>query len=172
MGIYNAAQETAFSAAISPTDTEWAYGALSNYSSLNYTNWNTWAHAGNTSPTSTVGQSAVMHLIAENIYIAVTFTQWGMSSGAFAYQRSTAPGAVVTNNIVLASPGVVGGQFQFALSGLTVGKTNVVQASVDLSSSGNWISISTNVAVATNASVSGLSATNSSLRFFRVLQSP
>jgi len=172
MGIYNAALEAAFSTAVSPADTEWAYGALSNYASLAYTNWNTWSHASGNSPTNTVGKPAVMHLITENIYLAVTFTQWGMSSGAFSYQRSTAPAIGVTNNIVLTAPVLAGEQFQFAISGLAVGKTNIVQASSNLSSSSNWVSIATNIAAATNQSFGGISATNSSFRFFRVLQSP
>ncbi len=171
MGIYNAAQETAFSASISPADTQWAYGSLSNYASLTYTNWNAWAKIMG-GPPNTVGKAAVVRLVAENIYLAVTFTSWAMSSGGFSYQRSTAPGGVVTNNIVLSLPSAVGGQFQFAVSGLASGKTNYVQASGDLSSNGNWISIATNAAAAPNLNVSGLGATNPAFRFFRVLQRP
>jgi hypothetical protein len=263
MGIYNAALETGFTHDLSPLDTEWASGSLNNATSLSYTNWNAWAKNDLGGPANTVNVPAVMHLISENIYIAVTFTSWAVSGGGFSYQRSTAPAAATpptvsitspaaggvfvapatfpitatassssgtissvqflvngsaigasmtapysatasnlnsgvytlsavatdnnglqaTNsiqisvrvagvNIILGSPAVVGGQFQFAVSGLVVGKTNFVQASSDLSSSGNWISIATNVAAATNLNVNVLTATNPLFRFFRVLQSP
>src|SRR4051794_26895783 len=48
-GIYNISQEAAFSHFFSPADTQWADGTTANYSSLSYTDWNTWAkgvHSG------------------------------------------------------------------------------------------------------------------------------
>jgi hypothetical protein len=59
------------------------------------------------------------------------------------------------------------GQFQVTLMGLTPGKTNVVQSSVDLS---NWTSLSTNVAVNTSLQVVDAGATNFSRRFYRVYE--
>src|SRR5436190_16686974 len=38
-GLFNAASETFYSHYSSPTNTEWSYGALSNYATLTYTNW-------------------------------------------------------------------------------------------------------------------------------------
>lgn len=92
-GIYNAALENGYNKAdySSPADTEWAYGALTNYASLHYT---TWAAMSGKHPPSMVGKPAVVHLITDDIYLAVTFTSWGGSSGGFSYQRST-PAAVV-----------------------------------------------------------------------------
>src|SRR5262245_27383493 len=91
-GIYNAQSEIAYTRDVSPAGTEWAYGTTAVYNTLTYANWETW-HGNN--PSSTVGQNAVLHLIAEDIYIDVTFTSWSMtpaSGGAFSYQRSTPGG--------------------------------------------------------------------------------
>ena len=82
-GIYNAAQEIRFTHYLSPTNTEWANGTLANYASLTYTNWNRWARGVNPSPPSTVGVDAVVHLIAEDIYLSVRFTSWAGPGGGF-----------------------------------------------------------------------------------------
>jgi uncharacterized repeat protein (TIGR03803 family) len=70
------------------------------------------------------------------------------------------------------SMAVSGGQLQFVVGGLTPGATVYVQASGDLSSTGNWLSVATNVAAATNLTISGLSLTNAHHRFFRVVEAP
>ncbi|MDB6022813.1 MAG: hypothetical protein JWQ04_2670 [Pedosphaera sp.] len=70
----------------SPADTEWAYGTLANRATLTYT---TWAAMSGKNPMSMVGQPAVVHLITDDIYLAVTFTFWGGPGGGFAYDRST-----------------------------------------------------------------------------------
>ena len=101
-GIYNAAQEPAFTHFLSPTNTEWANGTLANYASLTYTNWNSWVRVVNPSPGSTVGKDAVVHLIAEDIYLSVKFTSWSGPGGGFSYVRSTAP--PLTPTVTLTSP--------------------------------------------------------------------
>src|ERR1017187_2106628 len=83
-GIYNAKTETGFSHSFSPADTEWANGTTANYSSLTYTDWNTWAHGVNPTPPSTVGVNAVLHLISDDIYLDIDFTSWSVSGGGFA----------------------------------------------------------------------------------------
>ncbi len=65
---------------------------------------------------------------------------------------------------------VSAGEFQFTVANVTPGSTIYVQASSDLSSPNNWISIATNVPATTNMTVSGFSTTNSAFRFFRVLE--
>jgi hypothetical protein len=67
---------------------------------------------------------------------------------------------------------VGGGRLQFVVGGLTPGATVYVQASSDLSSTGNWSPVATNVAAATNLTISGLSLTNAHHRFFRVVEAP
>ena len=89
-GIYNAETEGGFSHFFSPQGTEWADGTVANYSSLTYTDWNTWSKGDHAGPPSTVGVSAVMHIIPDDIYLNVQFTSWGSVGGGFSYLRSTA----------------------------------------------------------------------------------
>src|SRR4051794_40069366 len=72
-GIYNAKTETSYAHFSSPVGTEWAYGELANYASLTYQNWETW---NGHHPPNMVGQDAVLHLIADNTYLAIQFTSW------------------------------------------------------------------------------------------------
>jgi hypothetical protein len=86
-------------------------------------------------------------------------------------------GATTTNsitifvqNITLTSAKILAGKFQFNASGLTTGKTNVLQTSTNLVSAANWVSIATNV-----ATTNSLSFTNSATgvrNFFRLVQLP
>ncbi len=89
-GLFNAASEGGYAHSVSPADTEWALGLLVNSASLTYTDWETayggqFVLAGNI-----VGQNAVLHLITDDIYLAIKFTAWGGSSGGFTYERTTA----------------------------------------------------------------------------------
>ncbi len=96
-------------------------------------------------------------------------TVGGGTDGAgtiFAITLASAPA------IASQSMAVSGGQLQFVVSGLTSGATVYVQSSSDLSSTGNWASVATNVATGANLTVSGLSVTNANSRFFRVLETP
>ena len=69
--------------------------------------------------------------------------------------------------ITLLAPRVSAGQFLFDVAGLTVGKTNILQASTNLTS---WTAIKTNIAA--NASVTITNASVTGRRFFRILQLP
>jgi len=86
-GLYNAAVESGYSS-LSPVGTEWAYGELANYASLNYQTWVDW---NGHHPPSMVGQDAVLHLISDDTYLAIQFTSWNIGSGGFSYSRSTPP---------------------------------------------------------------------------------
>jgi hypothetical protein len=95
-GIFNIKQEPGGYTAISPKDTEWAYGTTANIGSLTFATWKTKV-AGD--PPSMVGKDMVVHLITENIYIDIKFTSWTAGSGpgssnggGFTYRRSTDPG--------------------------------------------------------------------------------
>src|SRR5579884_2335454 len=103
-GIYNAATESGFTHFFSPQDTEWANGTTADYSSLSYTDWNTWAKNVNGGPPGTVNVPAVMHLISEDIYLDVMFTSWGGSAGGFSWQRSTPAPADVPPTVAITSP--------------------------------------------------------------------
>ena len=88
-GLFNIQVEPGFTHNLSPADTEWAFGTTANFSSLTYTNWESWT--GN-NPPSTIGRDAVLHLVSDDIYLDVKFTAWTSSGGGgFSYVRSTAP---------------------------------------------------------------------------------
>jgi hypothetical protein len=103
-GIYNAKNETGFTHFFSPADAEWADGTTANYSSLSYTDWNTWAKNIHGGPPSTVGVNAVAHLISDNIYLDVQFTSWAVTGGGFSYQRSTPPTANAPPSVSITNP--------------------------------------------------------------------
>jgi hypothetical protein len=84
-GLYNAAVESSYSS-LSPVGTEWAYGQLADYASLNYQTWVAW---NGKYPPSMVGQYAVLHVIPEDVYLGIQFTSWNIGSGGFSYSRST-----------------------------------------------------------------------------------
>jgi subtilase family serine protease len=73
-------------------------------------------------------------------------------------------------NFALSAPALVGGKFQFAVSGAIAGTTNYIQSSSTLSSSRKWKTIATIVATNSSFTVSGLSATKSAVQFFRLVE--
>ena len=97
-GIYNAAKESDYTDGVSPAGTEWAFGTIADRATLMYQTWVDWAKP----PPETVGRDAVLHLIAEDIYLDIRFTAWSqMSGGGFAYQRSTPSGGGPTSAPVI-----------------------------------------------------------------------
>jgi hypothetical protein len=98
-GLYNAAQEEFFADFSSPAGTTWAFLnnnpdktlAATNYVDLTFENWQTANGGGGGGPPGTVGQSAVLHLVEQDIYLDIQFTAWGVGSvsgGSFAYHRA------------------------------------------------------------------------------------
>ena len=138
-GLFNAFSETNVTA-LSPADTEWAFGTLDNYASLHYTNWLAWLNGQ--SPTTLVGQQAVVHLISDDVYISIQFTFWvPMGSGGFAYQRST-PAASNLSGVMIDEDNF---SFNYAAN---AGFTYIVQSSSNLV---DWASVATNILNITNA---------------------
>jgi hypothetical protein len=90
-GLYNAETEAFFTHFSSPAGTLWADGSLANYSSLSYTDWNSWAKGVHAGPSSTVGINAVVHDTVDDIYFSIKFTSWTSAGagGGFSYLRST-----------------------------------------------------------------------------------
>jgi hypothetical protein len=153
-GLFNAFSETS-AGNLSPADTEWAFGAVTNYASLHYTNWLAWLNGA--SPTTLVGKQVMLHLISEDIYIPMQFTFWASGNvGGFAYIRGTAP-------LQISEAGTGGGQFSFNYVSVT-NLTYIVQSSTDLLS---WQSLTTNTA-STNP-MSFFDPMNSTGKFYRVI---
>jgi len=95
-------------------------------------------------------------------------TGWGSPNGADLINLL----APALSQIVLSAPVVSGNNIQFAVSGLAFGRTNYLQISTNPLFSQNWVTIATNVATNSSMVVSGLSRTNSPVRFFRVVEQP
>ena len=88
-GIYNARTESAYEINVSPEDTEWAFGTTADLESLTFEPWQV---AVNNNPPASTGQDMVVHLITDNIFIDIKFTEWGLGAqggGSFEYERST-----------------------------------------------------------------------------------
>ena len=103
-----------------------------------------------------------------------TFAHTFNNVGTFTYhdQLDSGTGTITvilpaTPVIVLAAARTEGGQFLLAATGLTEGKTNIMQASTNLTS---WSAIQTNIA--SNASMTFTNATTLPRQFFRLLELP
>jgi hypothetical protein len=100
-GLFNAVTQTSFVDG-SPFGTEWAvansngnpnftYGnGAANHASLQFSDWET-AYGGRSNLKLTItAESAVLHLVQEDVYLDIKFTAWGGSSdGSFTLQRAT-----------------------------------------------------------------------------------
>ena len=109
-GLFNANTEGGFSHFSSPAGTQWADGSLANFASLTYHDWNTWAKGVHGGPPTTVGVNAVVHLVADDIYLSVKFTSWtgGGAGGGFSYIRSTPLAVPEPSTVVLFLVGGLG----------------------------------------------------------------
>ena len=103
-----------------------------------------------------------------------TFSVTFNNVGTFTYhdQSDTGTGSITVilptpPMILLAAPRLNGSQFLFDATGLTIGKTNVLQTSTNLTS---WVTITTNVAA--TASLTFTNATSPPRRFFRLIELP
>ena len=100
--INTAAGETTWGAS-SPKDTEWAFGALSDYSTLTYKSMESMRNGDLAA--LILDKSMVMHIIDADIYLSVEFTDWGQHfAGGFAYTRSTPAVAPPPPLVTITSP--------------------------------------------------------------------
>lgn len=87
-----------------PSDTEWAFGDIADYQTLNYGPFLSETFAA-CFPCYNLNPSlpGVLHLISEDIYIPIQFNSWTCGGpGGFSYDRGT-PGTVGTENSSLSS---------------------------------------------------------------------
>ena len=98
-GIFNIEQEESYTST-SPAGTLWAFPANNpevTLPEINATNWEslefeTWARAIRNHPPSTIGQNAVLHLVAADTYLDIRFTDWSeRSGGGVGYVRASVP---------------------------------------------------------------------------------
>ncbi len=85
-GFYNIAQESTFTRATSPADTEWAFGTTADLPNLKFTTWVN--YHGGCGPCQ-VGKDSVVHLISDDIYIDIKILTWPAATGNYTYERST-----------------------------------------------------------------------------------
>lgn len=84
--IYNILREEGFTKGSSPAGTEWAVGDISNIQRLSFSSF----REAVGSPKEVVGKSLVLHIIEEDVYLAVEFKTWAAEqNGSFSYERST-----------------------------------------------------------------------------------
>jgi hypothetical protein len=100
-GLFNASSELGFTDGVSPQNTEWATAlipanageaiAATNWADLTFDDWvNAYGGSGTQMrPSRLLNNNAVVHLITEDIYLDLRFTQWSGAGGAFAYERAT-----------------------------------------------------------------------------------
>lgn len=109
-GLFNIKVESSYGNT-TPSDTEWAYGNISNCFDLTYATWHDWSRSLGQTP-SIVGHDAVLHLISEDIYLPIRFLSWtsGGNGGGFSYERAV-PLATVTLNGPAEKYVLLGGSF-------------------------------------------------------------
>ena len=100
--LLNSAAGETFPGAASPTDTEWGFGSINNFSTLTYQSMESLRNGDLAA--RILNQPMVMHLINEDIYLSVKFTVWGQfGSGTVSYVRST-PAVAVTPSVTITNP--------------------------------------------------------------------
>lgn len=135
-----------------------------------------WADNDDTFPTQVTSDNSFgqpnyfqFDLLEEGDTYGVTFN----STGTIGYSETFgATGSItivnpVSVSITLSSPRLAGGQFLFDATGLTVGKTNMLEISTNLS---GWTAIETNVAAGDTATFTN--SVDSGYQFYRVTQLP
>jgi hypothetical protein len=104
--LYNTAMGESFPGTNSPIGTKWAFGSLSNYSTLTYQSMDSMRNGDLAA--LILNQPMVMHIIADDIYLSVTFTIWGQNgAGTVSYIRSTPAPIALTSPVdgaVFAAP--------------------------------------------------------------------
>lgn len=97
-GIFNIVTEEGHTMASSPAGTRWATTLVpgnadqtisaTNWTNLSFTNWAA-AYGGQGGlATNILTHDAVVHLVEDDIYLDLRFTQWAIRAGGFEYLRS------------------------------------------------------------------------------------
>jgi hypothetical protein len=142
--LYNtAAGEMSANGFSSPVDTLWAFGSINNYSNLNYVTLASIRNGAHADFADVIlNQPMVVHLLNEDIYVSIMFTDWPQHMmGGFTYVRSTAPAVPPTVSItnpassaVFAAPANVTIGASASVSGGTVTNVTFLAGSTALGS--------------------------------------
>ncbi len=104
---------------------------------------------------------------------AGTYTLYALSTDTARETVISSPVTITVQNpagITLTPLAILAGKFQFNVTGLTAGKTNIMQATTNIASSANWVSLATNIA--SGSTTSFTNAVGAGRRYFRILQLP
>jgi hypothetical protein len=98
-GLFNIAVESSFVGATSPTGTRWAFKNnngdvqpnIADWATLTFEDWQTSLGGTGSLAANIIDGGAVVHLVDQDIYLELRFTDWGIGSGtggSFSYERS------------------------------------------------------------------------------------
>jgi hypothetical protein len=136
--LFNAKLESDYVASHgSPTNTTWALGSLANLDTLIANNaFKSWATViggggdGAQLYTFLPGQTYVVHLVSDDIYLSITFNTWGSQTFTgnrlFSYTRTTAPASSPAPTVSITNP--VGGAVFAAPANLNIEATAAVSS--------------------------------------------
>jgi hypothetical protein len=91
-GLFNIIEESDWSAT-SPAGTEWAAGDAVDRVTLTFQPWDAWC-AGD--PANVVGVNAVMHVIAEDLFVEIRLDAWSTDAAGAGYSYTRAMQPVTT----------------------------------------------------------------------------
>jgi hypothetical protein len=115
-GLFNVAAEGSYEQSTSPRDTAWATALMpenddleidaTNWGALTFTDWvesfggpgGLNGPAGIALPTALTTYNAVVHLLTDDVYLDIQFTDWGTGDGRFSYDRAEPPPSTTTGD--------------------------------------------------------------------------
>jgi hypothetical protein len=100
--LYNPAGGDLGPAIGTPSNTEWAFGELADYASLSYASFDSYRDGD--LEALLVNQDMVVHIINQDIYFALTFTNWPAHGGFISYSRTTPSVAAPTPSVTITNP--------------------------------------------------------------------
>jgi hypothetical protein len=110
-GLYNSAIETGAASGISPKGTAWATGTLAQFTNGVVLTFGACPLEAGHHPPGFIGTTYVVHLITNDIYLQLTLTNWGGTSGigdkSFGYIRSTPAPVIPIISITSPAPGAL-----------------------------------------------------------------
>ena len=160
-GLFNAKSEAGYGPG-SPAGTLWAFGRLEDLATLRFEDWETW---NGKFPPGMAGQEAVLHLVSDDIYLAITFKSWGrQSGGGFSYTRSTARHLPAPPRLTAKTP------FELTVEGVA-GATYRLEASLVVSPE-TWIPVATLTLTNSMQSYSDDAMQEHPRRFYRAVLLP
>jgi len=118
-GLFNSSSEMSFNQIVSPANTEWAFAnlngnmavAANDFANLTFAVWTTaLGGGGGGSISNIIDRPGVLHIIDQDIYIDIEFSEFGLgggSNGEFAFTRAGEPIPEPSSALLLSLAGVI-----------------------------------------------------------------